>query len=325
MRPTFTSVFSINKNSVQKTVSTCFYPTPFKLSDNNKNFLYNFSPLYAYGWNKYKNLYNQIISQDKTAINPYNKSSNNSTKFKTSKTNIKIIFNEENDKQDEIKENDSIKNDLLGNKRKRSKDANSSENDSKRSTKLGNENDIKKSSMGRKKKEDEFKGNHTKFTDDNVVRKIKCHFLNNINNSLNTSLINKKDTFLKLDNFVNENLKKDYNIQLMNKTIKDIYYTSKISNKYKKQNDNINKCLIDKIYSEKTEIETMKILDQTYIELFNKLKQEQFDNFCKEIIKKEIKNGLSEEKANNYLSKIRYLCENYKEWFDKKVGRKRKK
>ena len=65
--------------------------------------------------------------------------------------------------------------------------------------------------MGRKKKAEMFKGNHTKFTDDNVIRKIKCHFLNFINNTLNKSLLNKKDTFLKLDNFVNDNLKKDYN------------------------------------------------------------------------------------------------------------------
>ena len=166
--------------------------------------------------------------------------------------------------------------------------------------------------MGRKKKAEMLKGNNNKFTDDNVIRKIKCHFLNFINNTLNKSLLNKKDTFLKLDNFVNENLKKDYNIKLMHQTIKDIYLTSKISNKYKKQSENMNKSLIDKIYSEKDEVETIKILEQTYIELFNKLKQEQLDEFCKEIIKKEVKNGLSEENANIYLTRIKYLCENYK-------------
>ena len=32
--------------------------------------------------------------------------------------------------------------------------------------------------------------------------------------------------------------KKDYNIKLMHQTIKDIYLTSKISNKYKKQSEN---------------------------------------------------------------------------------------
>ena len=99
--------------------------------------------------------------------------------------------------------------------------------------------------MGRKKKAEMFKGNHTKFTDDNVIRKIKCHFLNFIN-------------------------------------------------KYKKQSENMNKSLIDKIYSEKDEVETIKILEQTYIELFNKLKQEQFDEFCTEIIKKEVKKSYNQ-------------------------------
>ena len=323
MRPTITSVFTIN-NTVQKSVTSSFSPTSFNLYYNNKNFLSSFSPLNTYGFNYYKRLYYQMLSKDKTTINSYNKSSNESLEFKPSKSNIKIIFHEQNDKEDEVKENENLQNDLLGNKRKRSKDNIISENDFNKNTKLSNENETIKKNMGRKKKEAKFKGNHTKFTDDNVIRKIKCHFLNYINNSLNDSLINKKHIFLKLDNFVNENLKKDYNIKLMDQTIKEIYANSKISNKYKKQNADINKCLIDKIYLENNEIETIKILDQTYIELFNKLKKDKLDKFCEEIIKKEVKNGLSVENKNKYLTRIKYLCENYKEWFVKKVGRRGK-
>lgn len=334
MRPTFTSISTNNNNSLQKTISSCFNPTPFRLYDSTKNFIYFFSPPNIYGWDKYKNLYNQIITKDKTAINSYKKSNINSFEYKPSISNITIILNEENDKkqEDDEKDNESIKkkdndnnNDYLGNKRKRSNNNNKiSESDSNKSTKLSNDNENQKKNMGRKKKEEIFKGNHTKFTDDNVIRKIKCHFLNYINNTLNSSLINKKDAFLKLDNFVNENLKKDYNLQLMNQTIKEIYYNSKISSKYKKQSEDINKSLINKIYLEKNEIETIKILEQTYIELFNKLKQEQLDNFCEEIIKKEVKNGLSEENANVYLNRIKVLCQNYKEWFEKKIGRRGK-
>jgi len=318
MRPNCTSIYKSNNNSCLKSTSSCFNPTPLRLIDNSKNFVCLFSPLNSYGFDKYKNLYNQIITKDKTAINSYKKYISDSFQFIPSKSDIKIILSEKNDNDEK---ND---NNILGNKRKRSIDNKNSENDSNKSTKLGNDNKNKKKGMGRKKKAEMFKGNHTKFTDDNVIRKIKCHFLNFINNTLNKSLLNKKDTFLKLDNFVNENLKKDYNIKLMHQTIKDIYLTSKISNKYKKQSENMNKSLINKIYSEKDEVETIKILEQTYIELFNKLKQEQFDEFCKEIIKKEVKNGLSEENANIYLTRIIYLCENYKEWFEKKIGRRGK-
>ena len=139
------------------------------------------------------------------------------------------------------------------------------------------------------------KGNHTKFTDDNVMRKIKCHFLNSINNKLNNSLKDKKQSFLKLDNMVNENLKRDYNMVLMNKTIKDIYLSSKISNKYKKQNNDYNKQLVEKIYLENKEIDTINILNKTYLELFTELLNEHLDEFCDEIIKKEEKNGLPKE------------------------------
>ena len=37
-----------------------------------------------------------------------------------------------------------------------------------------------KTNRGRKKKDVIEKGNHTKFTDDNMMRKIKCHFLNHL-------------------------------------------------------------------------------------------------------------------------------------------------
>jgi hypothetical protein len=218
---------------------------------------------------------------------------------------------------------------LLGNKTQRTDEK--KEKNKKRdvfeinkSTSTNNESINNKSNRGRKKKDVIEKGNHTKFTDDNMMRKIKCHFLNSINNKLNNSLKDKKQPFLKLDNMVNENLKRDYNMVLMNKTIKDIYLSSKISNKYKKQNNDYNKQLVEKIYLENKEIDTINILNKTYLELYTELLNEHLDEFCDEIIKKEEKNGLPKEQSSCFLEKMKNLSKNYKDWFEKKRGRGRK-
>ena len=143
MRPNCTSIYKSNNNSCLKSTSSCFNPTPLRLIDNSKNFVCLFSPLNLYGFDKYKNLYNQIITKDKTAINSYKKSVSDSFQFIPSKSDIKIILREETD-------DEKNNNELLGNKRKRTIDNKNSENDSNKSTKLGNDNENKKKGMGRK-------------------------------------------------------------------------------------------------------------------------------------------------------------------------------
>ena len=110
-------------------------------------------------------------------------------------------------------------------------------------------------------------------------------------------------------------------MELMNKTIKEIYIYSKISNKYKKKNNNTNQQLVEKIYLENKESETIKILEKRYIEIFDELINDKLDEFCAEILKKEEKNGLPHEQASVFLDKMKSLCNNYKDWFEKKRGR----
>jgi len=317
-----------NNNSIfQKKVSSIFNPAPPTIINYSKNYSYfNFFPNSFNNFNTYQNLYSKIIFQDKTAINSFKKKKQNSKEYKPFLSNIKIIYNEETDSNkasniDENEKNQSEK--LLGNKTKR-KHFNVEKCDIfeiNKSTSTNNESFTNKQNRGRKKKEVVEKGNHTKFTDDNMMRKIKCHFFNHINSSLNSSLINKNQTFLKLDNFINENLKRDYNMNLMNTTIKEIYINSKISNKYKKKNNDTNKQLVEKIYSENKEIETIKILEKRYIDIFDELIKGKLDEFCAEILKKEEKNGLPHEQASVFLDKMKSLCNNYKDWFEKKRGR----
>ena len=317
-----------NNNSIFKKIDfNEFSPPPPKIISNANSIFNNLPPQNFNIWNKYQNLYNQIISKEKPNLNPFQTKTKNILEFKTSLNKVKVILNEDlniekesnnlNNKESKLNSNE---NSLLGKKRKKLKiyvvNKSGSTND---------ESLSKKSLRGRKKKIEIIKGNHTKFSGDNIMRKIKCHFLNNVYKILNKSIINQNNTFCKLDNFVNENLKKDYNIKLMRLTFKEIYLNSEISSKYKKFEKDKNKRIIEKIYSEKNEIEAIKILDKTYIELFNTLIKSDLDNFCNEILEKEEKNGLPKIESANYLKEIKNLCENYEEWFLNKKGRKEKK
>ena len=311
----------------QKMPPSVFTPTVPSIFSSQNICIYDTSlPIFVNGWNKYQNLYSQILLNDKTAINIKKNKKQKIITYKPSLSNIKIIYNEQNDSSpsSNCDENDKNKcNEFLSKKTKREKESKDIFEINKTSS-TNNESFSIPKSRGRKKKDVTDKGNHTKFTDDNMMRKIKCHFFNYINTKLNNSLIDKTTSFLKLDNLINENLKKDYNMELMNKTIKDIYKNSKISNKYKIKKEGTNKELVEKIYNENKEIDTIKILDSTYIELFTELMQNNIDNFCNEIISKEEKNGLPREQCSDFLDKMKILCNNYKDWFEKKRGRERK-
>ena len=318
---------SISNNSFHKKPSSVFTPTVPSISSYPNISIYDTaSPNFINGWNKYQNLYSQIILHDKTALN-IKKMEKPKTRYKTSLSDIKVIYNEareSNQTSNDDDDNDKNEcNELLGKKTIREKKSKDIFEISK-STSTNNESFSNKKSRGRKKKDVIEKGNHTKFTDDNMMRKIKCHFFNHINNSLNNSLTDKKLVFLKLDNLINENLKRDYNMELMNKTIKDIYLNSKISNKYKNRKNDSNKELVERIYSENKETDTIKILEKEYIELFTELMENNIDKFCNEILNKEEKNGLPHEQTSVFFDKMKRLCNNYKDWFEKKRGRERK-
>ena len=185
---------------------------------------------------------------------------------------------------------------------------------------------------GRKKKDEIEKGEHTKFSEDNLMRKIKSHLLDYIHERLNKSFINKDLQFLKLFCKINENLKKDYNMDLMEKTIKELYENSPISNKYRKNkyiNSEKNKIIIKQLYEETNynnyELEVMNILNSTYLDLLKEFRNKYFNEFLEYIEKEERAKGETEENIYLYKRNIEELCKNYENWFRKKNGRKRNK
>ena len=177
--------------------------------------------------------------------------------------------------------------------------------------------------LGRKRRSDEREAYHTKYRSDNMMRKIKTYFMNFVHNYLNESLTFSHKTFLKINKKVSENLRKDFNMSLMQMTIKEIYEQHSINEKYSdyKKGRNINQALIKEIFEKNKDIETIKILNSKYIDLIIVLKTKFLDKFSSELIEKEIKLGENKDDALMYVNELKDLLINYEEWFEKKSGR----
>ena len=186
----------------------------------------------------------------------------------------------------------------------------------------------KQKNKGRHKKNDirndeNDENKHDKFSEDNLMRKIKTYIFNTILNVLNKSLKDRSQKFFKLEPKLNESMKKDLNEKLMNQKIKEIYINNEISKRYKTEtncNNNIN--LIKKIYEEKKEIDTIKILETEYIDYVTYLQKYEMGNFLRKIRNKEIKNP--DLDVDRYINSLKSMFLNYVKWFNDKKGRKSK-
>ena len=182
----------------------------------------------------------------------------------------------------------------------------------------------KKKNRGRKKKEEKDldDSGHGKNSEDNQMRKIKTHLMEQIVIILNNSLNDKTNPFYKIDKEINENLKKDFNMQLMEKTIAKIFSETPISSKYKKNFDSLyNQKKIQKIFDENIEYYTIDLLQKKFIDMLKFIRENNLNEFLNSIKKKERKNPNVEE----YLNSIQELFFNYENWFDVKKGRNREK
>ena len=182
----------------------------------------------------------------------------------------------------------------------------------------------KKKNRGRKKKEEKAldDSGHGKNSEDNIMRKIKTHLMDQIVIILNNSLNDKTNPFYKIDKEINENLKKDFNMQLMEKTIAKIFSETPISSKYKKNFDSLyNQKKIQKIFDENIEYNTIDLLQKKFIDMLKFIRENNLNEFLNSIKKKERKNPNVEE----YLNSIQELFFNYENWFDVKKGRNREK
>jgi hypothetical protein len=184
-----------------------------------------------------------------------------------------------------------------------------------------------KSFLGRKTKGDTEEREHSKFKEDNQMRKIKSYFLKYIPDYINSSLSFVHKRFLKIDKKVNQELKKDFNVELMDKKLKDIFIEFPICGRYSeaKNGENHNAELIKEIYENNEETEAIEKLEQIYIQVLDCFRKNNLEKFRDDILNKEIKNGEKESRAKMYVNQLVKLLFNYESWFTDKSARGPKK
>ena len=186
-------------------------------------------------------------------------------------------------------------------------------------------NTLKK--KGRKKKSSSLtKSIHTKYSRDNIVRKIKVKFMHRLLKYINRIILQKYKTkiniLLPLEGEIAQNNTIDYNKVLLNLKLKDIFMNFKISRKFKSHEDSYNKKIIQIIYEENI-LELISILECTFLEAFKAFiginnteihKLNEMDKLSTVI--EEIKN---KENNEDYLDKFQKVALNFENiYFDKK-------
>jgi hypothetical protein len=187
-------------------------------------------------------------------------------------------------------------------------------------------NVIKK--KGRKRKSSLFtRSIHTKYSRDNILRKIKGKFMHRLLKYINRIILQKYkakiNILLPLEGEISQNNTNDYNRVLLNLKLKDIFMNFKISRKFKSHEDSYNNKVIQIIY-EKNILELISILECTFLEAFKAFtgisnnqthKLNEMDKLSTVI--EEIKN---KENNEDYLNKFQKVAINFENiYFGKKV------
>ena len=168
---------------------------------------------------------------------------------------------------------------------------------------------------------------HTKFSHDNILRKIKVKFFHKITNYINSIIISKYRNIINvlkpLKGKISQNNSINFNKKLLKSKLKDIFLTYEINGKFKSFEKNYNKDIINKIYNENIK-ELIDILDMTFLEVFcvfrdlnetEKLKGlEKRDSVIREI---KIKDNNTE-----YIDKLTKVIMNFEHYYLNKIARK---
>jgi len=205
---------------------------------------------------------------------------------------------------------------------------------------------------------------HDKFSQDNITKGLNCQLINSSRNWMNNSFLNSsgnfinfdkkkkinnhnENIFLKIDpNIITNNITKKDTLENLKKPLKEIFSYS-ISKKYKLQQKDINKILIDKILKENKQDFVIYILNMSFEDLLNyyngiitdetiinhfkgkydeKLIRQFIKNFQKidcwieEIAEKEKDPKLRDD----YIERIKIISLNYKQIYEAKHNRTKK-
>lgn len=199
-------------------------------------------------------------------------------------------------------------------------------------------NNIEKNSLGRKRKGDsKQKTNHSKYSHDNSIRKIKRIIISELLKFLNKKI---KDIYgddigggmvekrlMKLNQKQIADASVEFNLNFLNKTLKDIF-SEKVTGRITNFSLERNKEIIQELINEKDE-EKRKyfqgLFNITFLECLKYFRGNDINNeYLKGLTKlSEIEGELEEKEGKVYVSHIKKFLEEYEEKLFRKKPRKK--
>ena len=185
-----------------------------------------------------------------------------------------------------------------------------------------------KKKIGRKPKKSVIKGTHTKFSDDNILRKIKVKFIKRVIYYINSIIISKNIKKLKLlkplTGQISQNNSIKYNIKLLYSKLKDILSSTEINGKFKLYEKYYNKNIIDTIYNENI-IELIEILEMTYLDVFKIFRD--YSNYTGKLVGLQkldsvIREIELKENDDKYINKFKNVAMNFENYYNEKLSRR---
>ena len=191
----------------------------------------------------------------------------------------------------------------------------------------------KEAKLGRLKKNSSKKGKHDKFQRDNLIRRFKAHFFQNIYNYINISFkCNKENSdkkiinmFQKISSCDTKSISKSDNMKWFHSKIKTIL-SQKISSKIVSYDSNYNDILIQRVYKKNVEKNVIKILDKTIREMWliyiNDDKDKEFPGF--NTLKDDINKFREIEESEEYIQQYIFISKNFENIFNRIKPRKKR-
>ena len=183
-----------------------------------------------------------------------------------------------------------------------------------------------KKKTGRKPKNPISNVEHTKYSDDNILRKIKVKFFHKLIKYINKKIESKYNGIAKilkpLKGEISQNNTINFNRQLMDSKLKTIFSNNDINGKFKLCEKDYNKNVIDEIYQNNIQ-ELINIFELTFLEAFNIFRntnETEFSDFEKlNIVVDELK---LKENDNNYADKFQKVVMDFENYYLQKKSRK---
>ena len=174
---------------------------------------------------------------------------------------------------------------------------------------------------GRKSKDDDKEGKHNKFSEDNIINKIKVYLFYFIRDIINKNSNGEID-LKKIGNKFSADHKVNKNVRQYKMKIRDILMEEEISSKYSTLDNFENRKIIQEIYEKQKHKKVIQILELTFEEiliLFRKKLDIPEDKTSIQLISEKI-NGLDLLDNNNKYKDIEYFINSLREKYQGKIS-----